>query len=104
MQHDRPVWTRVDESLWRRRHASADLDRAELVAYVVNAHASVLICGEYQPRTLETAGPVLMNIVRSEMSANRDIVPVIGQRKSRNADRIRFHLVVEDPDWLEAVL
>src|SRR5450755_4479391 len=48
MQDDRPIGTRVDQFLRSRRHAGADLDRAELVADVVNPHPRVLVGGEDQ--------------------------------------------------------
>src|SRR5882757_7204285 len=87
MQDDRPIGTRVDQFLRSRRHAGADLDRTELVADVVNPHSRVLVGGEDQRGTLETARPVLVNVMRPQMSTDRDIVPVVWLRESGDADR-----------------
>ena len=87
-----------------RRDAGADLDRPEGIGDVIDPDAGVLIGGEDQPRALKRAGPVLVDIVRAEMAADRDIVAVVRQRERCDADRVRLDLIVEHPDRLETVL
>ena len=93
VQDDGPVGARVDQLLRRRRHAGADLDGAELVADVVDPDAGVLVGGEDQRRALETARPVLVNVVRAEMSTDGDIV-----RDRLAAERSRYRSGSTSPD------
>src|SRR5690348_998545 len=73
VQHDRSVRPGIDELLRRRGHARADLDRPERIGDVIDPDAGVLIGGEDQRRALKRAGPVLVDIVGTEMAADRDI-------------------------------
>src|SRR4029079_11142248 len=75
-----------------------------LVADVEYADAGVLICREDQLGADERARPVLMDVVRAEVTALALVIGLSGLLKRRDADRIGFHAVVEHPDMLDAVL
>ena len=75
MKHTRPVGSRVDKARRRRRDHGAHLDRVILVPYVEDPNPGVLVGGKDQFRADEGTRPVLVNVVRTEMSTNG---PVIG--------------------------
>src|SRR6266852_711645 len=97
----RPV---IDEAARRGRNERADLDRPVLIADIEHAHARVLIRREDQLRAHEAAGPVLVDIVRTEMRAIRHVVRFGRRREGRDAHRILRRTDVEQPDQLEAIL
>src|SRR5258707_9503137 len=104
VQHNRSVRARIDPFGRRRRHKGGQLLLPELILDGVDAQAGVLICGKYHLGADEAARPVLVDVVWPEMAPDLQIVLVRRRREGRDADRVGFDLIVEHPDWLEAVL
>src|SRR5580692_11359989 len=100
MQDDRTVRPRIHPGGGRRGHEGGHLLWTELVLDVVHTQSGVLVSGEDQVLTDKTARPIFMNIVRSKMTADFEIILVRRLGEGRDADRIGLDLVVEDPDRL----
>src|SRR5215831_1862891 len=74
LNHLGPVRSRVHHARWIGWHEVPHLARLKRVVNVVGAHAGVVIGGEDQPRALEGARPVFVQVMRAEVATLGAIV------------------------------
>src|SRR5215471_8344065 len=103
MQYHWPIGPRIHQLVRRRRHAGTNFGRLVGISDVIDSHPGILVGREDDLGTLKTAGTIFMHIVRSEMTANRDIVAISRQRECGDANWGTLYLVVEHPDGLVSV-
>src|SRR5438874_5513874 len=79
----RPVRSRVQPTFdVARWYVVAHFFGPKWVACVKDAHAGILICREHQLRTLETARPIFVQVVRTEMASQAAVI-LLGRRRER---------------------
>src|SRR5262249_57879485 len=71
------------------RHEVADFARREWIGDVIGANAGIVQGGENDARTLKRAGPVLPQIMWSEIAALPAVIGFVGNRHGRNAHWVR---------------
>src|SRR5579875_2498135 len=86
----------------RWRNERSDLDRSIFVSDIEHPEPGMLVGREDEFRADKGARPVLMDVVRSEMTAFRLVVGVFGRGKGRDADRVRPFPDIKQPDRLIA--
>src|SRR5205814_7799005 len=97
----RPVWTRIDHFLGRRRHKMRHLLWREGVADIDDPHPGILIGREDQLRALERAGAIFMQIMRTEFRALLAVILLSRRRKGADLHRVRRLAHIEYPAALD---
>src|SRR5687767_9094196 len=98
LQHLRPVRPRIGHLRRVGRHVERDLFRPRLVGDIVDPHAGVVVRGEDDSRALESARPVLVQVMRAEKPALRAVVGLGGLRERTDDRRIGRVAHVVGPD------